>query len=223
MITNEQDTKSGFSPTQSLAMAVIFLIIGLTLGYVVRGSHPAKNAVPVATRNAPMAGLPANVQISPGELGRMADEQSKPIIEKLKSDPKDPALLAQLGDLRFDAGQYKEAITYYEQSLALDPKNTRVRADMANAYAYTGNPDRAISEYETGLKYDPKNGLSLLNLGMVQWHDKGDAKSAIATWEKLLKVNPTFAQQAQVDKLVEKAKEHANMASQPQAGKQGKM
>jgi tetratricopeptide (TPR) repeat protein len=148
----------------------------------------------------------------------MADEQAKPIAEKLKSTPKDPALLAQLGDLRFDAAQYKEAITYYEQSLALDPKNTRVRSDMANAYAYTGNPDRAITEYQTALKQDPKSGLCLLNLGMVQWHDKGDVKSAVETWEQLIKVNPQFAKQVQVEKLIAKAKEHATMPA-PSGGK----
>lgn len=218
MVTNEGSTKTGFSPMQSLTMAVVFLLVGLALGSLIRKTHPAKNAAPVATASAPMAGLPANVPIPPAELKRMADEESKPILDKLKSNPKDAASLAQLGDLRFDAGQYKEAITYYEQTLALDPKNTRVRADMANAYAYTGNPDHAISEYQTTLKYDPKHGLSLLNMGMVQWHDKGDANAAVATWEKLLKVNPQFAQQVQVDKLIAKAKEHLNMPA-PTQGK----
>jgi tetratricopeptide (TPR) repeat protein len=166
----------------------------------------------------PAAGSPADTPIAPGELKRLADVQAQPMMDKLKSRPKDPALLAQLGDLRFDAGQYKEAITFYEQSLALDPKNARVRSDMANAYAYTGNPDHAISEYQTALKYDPKHGLSLLNLGMVQWHDKGDVKSAVETWEKLIKVNPQFAQQVQVEKLIVKAKEHVNMPA-PSEGK----
>ena len=217
MVTNEVNTKKGFSPTQSIAMAVICLVVVLALGYVIRRSHLAKNVAPAAMQSTAVAGLPNNVPIPPAELKRMADEESKPLLDKLKSDPKNPAALAQLGDLRFDAGQYKEAITYYEQSLALDPKNTRVRADMANAYAYTGAPDRAISEYQTALKYDPKHGLSLLNMGMVQWHDKGDANAAIATWEKLLKVNPQFAQQVQVDKLIAKAKEHLNMPAPTQS------
>jgi len=218
MTTNEQATKSGYSPKQSLVMAVVFLVVGLALGYVIRGARPGSGSAAQAKPTAPMAGLPANVPVPPGELKRMADEQAKPIVEKLKSDPKDPALLAQLGDLRFDAAQYKEAITYYGQSLELDPKNTRVRADMANAYAYTGDPDRAISEYQTALKYDPKQGLSLLNLGMVQWHDKGDAKSAVETWEKLKKVNPQFAKQVQIDNLIAKAKEHTSMPA-PAQGK----
>jgi tetratricopeptide (TPR) repeat protein len=192
-------------------MMVVFLVVGLALGYVIRGSRPGSGNATQAKPTVPIAGLPANVPDSPEQLQRMADEQAKPIVEKLKSDPKDPALLTQLGDLRFDAAQYKEAIKYYEQSLELDPKNTRVRADMANAYAYTGNPDRAISEYQTALKYDPKHGLSLFNLGMVQWHDKGDVKSAVETWEKLIKVNPQFAQQVHVERLIAKAKAHLNM------------
>lgn len=208
MITNEQATKSGYSPKQSLVMAVVFLVVGLALGFVIRGTRqkaaPAKPTAPVAT-------MPANSPVLPEQLKQMADEQAKPIVEKLKSDPKDPALLTQLGDLRYDAAQYKEAITYYEQSLAADPKNTRVRADMASAYAYSGDPDRAISEYQTALKYDPKNGLSLLNIGMVQWHDKGNVKAALESWEKLAKVNPQFAKQVQLDQLIAKAKKHLNM------------
>jgi tetratricopeptide (TPR) repeat protein len=222
MIANEQGTKSGFSPTQSIVfMLVVLVVVGLAFGYVIRGSRrgpsKANNANP-AKPSAPVASMPASVPVPPEQLQRMADEQAKPIVEKLKSDPKDTAALVQLGDLRFDAAQYKEAITYYERSLALDPKNTRVRGDMANAYAYTGNPDRAISEYQTALKYDPKHGVSLLNLGMVQWHDKGDVKSAVATWEKLIKVNPQFAEQVHVEQLIAKAKEHANMPA-PTGGK----
>jgi tetratricopeptide (TPR) repeat protein len=199
-------------------MMVVFLVVGLALGYAIRASRPGPSTATQAKATVPIAGLPANVPTPPGELKRMADEQAQPIVEKLKSDPKDPALLTQLGDLRFDAAQYKEAITYYERSLELDPKNTRVRADMASAYAYTGNPDRAISEYRTALKYDPKHGLSLLNLGIIQWHDKGDVKSAVETWEKLIKVNPQFAQQVQVKKLIAKAKEHLNTPA-PTQGK----
>lgn len=216
MTTNERATKSGFTPAQQLlVMVVVLVVVGLVLGYyVIRGARPATGNATQAKPNAAAANLATNAPTSPEQLKQMADEQAKPIVEKLKSDPKDPALLAQLGDLRSDASQYKEAITYYEQSLAIDPKNTRVRADMANAYAYTGDPDRAISEYQTALKYDPKNGLSLLNLGMVQWHDKGDVKSAVETWKKLIKVNPQFAQQVQVEKLIAKAKEHLNMPDQ---------
>jgi tetratricopeptide (TPR) repeat protein len=216
MTTNERATKSGYSSKQSLVMAVVLLLVGLALGFVIRGGHSGARNTTQAKPTAPLAVAPAPV--APEQLKQMADEQAKPIVEKLKSDPKDPALLAQLGDLRFDAAQYKEAITYYVQSLELDPKNTRVRADMANAYAYTGNPDRAISEYQTALKYDPKHGLSLLNLGLVQWHDKGDVKSAVKTWEKLIKVNPQFAQQVQVEQLIAKAKEHARMPA-PEQGK----
>jgi len=216
MSTNEQGTKSGINPLRAMVIGLVFLIAGLGLGYVIRGSRAAKpvTAVPAA----PAASMPASAPVSGEQLQKMADEQAKPIVEKLKSDPKDPALLAQLGDLRFDAAQYKEAIKYYEQSLALDPKNTRVRSDMANSYAYTGDPDRAITEYQAALKQDPKSGLCLLNLGMVQWHDKGDVKSAVETWEKLIKVNPQFAKQVQVDKLIAKAKEHLTMPA-PTGGK----
>jgi cytochrome c-type biogenesis protein CcmH/NrfG len=54
-------------------------------------------------------------------------------------------------------------------------------------------------------------------MGIVQWHDKGDLNAAVATWKTLLKVDPKLAQQAQVEKIIEKAQQHANMAAPTQA------
>jgi len=228
MMTTESAGKSRLTSAPLLLITAVFLLMAIGGGYLVRESRTRKSSSALT----PNVGMPSNVspapartpetvvpQETPEQLKQMADQQAQPILAKLKASPTDPALLVQLGDLRYDAGQYKQAISYYEQSLALDPNNTRVRADMASAYAYSGDYDRAIAEYKTALKYDPKHALSLYNLGMVLWRDKGDTKDAVEAWETLLRANPQFAQQMQVSKLVEQAKQHAHMAPPGQTGK----
>jgi tetratricopeptide (TPR) repeat protein len=153
----------------------------------------------------------------------MADKQAEPLLAQLKSNPNDATLLANIGNLYYDAQQYKEAIGYYDKSLNADPKNVNIRTDLGTAYFYAGDTTRAISEFQTALKDDPKHGQTLFNLGMVQWQGKGDLNGAIASWEKLLKVAPDYPDRARVEQLLAKAKEHANMAPGTKTDKPTKM
>ena len=69
----------------------------------------------------------------------MADKQAEPLLEQLKSKPNDAALLAQIGNLYYDAHVFPVAIDYYQKALAIDPKNSAVRTDMATAMFYMGD------------------------------------------------------------------------------------
>ena len=68
---------------------------------------------------------------SPAQLKPLADKQAEPLLQKLKTNPKDTAVLAELGNLYFDAQDFARAIGYYEKVLKLAPKNVTVRTDMA--------------------------------------------------------------------------------------------
>jgi cytochrome c-type biogenesis protein CcmH/NrfG len=230
---NESTTNSNWTSTQAYVLAVICLLVGVAAGYLLRGSGsttPGAESATVATAPAAGAmpgGMPGagmgNQQPSPEQLKQMADAQAAPLLEQLKSKPNDPALLANIGNLYYDAQQYKDAIGYYTKSLASDPKDANVRTDMATAYAYAGDADRAISEFNTALKYDPKHGQTMFNLGMIEWQGKGDMKAAVDTWEKLLKVVPDYPDRAKVEQLIAKAKEHTTMAPGTMTDKPAKM
>jgi cytochrome c-type biogenesis protein CcmH/NrfG len=192
------------------------LIVGLVVGYLFRGSASAgMNAASSASSTPPPGMNPSTgqqAQVTPEQMKHMADKQAEPLRARLQTTPDDPALLAQIGNIYYDTQNYKEAIQYYDRSLKLDPKNADVRTDLGTSYYYLGDADRAIQEFQIALQKDAKHAQTMFNMGMVQWQGKGDAKGAVASWERLLKVAPDYPGRARVEELVKRAKEHTTMA-----------
>jgi len=205
-------SSAGWTSTQAYVLATICLVVGIAVGYLLRGSAGSDNPVPPSAAASAPANMPAGGnQPTPEQLKHMADKQAEPILAQLKNSPNDPKLLAQAGNVYYDAQQYQVAIEYYNRSLQANPKDANVRTDMGTAYFYLGDSDRALQEFRTALKDDPKHGQTMFNMGMVQWQGKGDVPGAVATWEKLLKTVPDYPERARVEELLAKAKEHSNI------------
>jgi len=217
------ETKGDNSPqrwtsTQAYIMAVLCLLVGCAVGYLLRGSMGASRApVPAPTaateqqQGAPPAGMGQSQQPTPEQMKAMADKQAEPLLEQLKSKPNDAALLAQVGNVYYDAQIFPVAIEYYQKVLAIDPKNAAVRTDMATAMFYSSDFDHAIAEFDHALKDDPKNGNALFNRGIAKWQGKMDVKGAVADWELLLKENPNYEQADKVKMYIAQAQKHANI------------
>ena len=207
---------------QAYVLSVICLLVGVAVGYLVRGSAPSNNT-PTQVRASSAESLPASMaggqQPSVGELRQLADAQAQPLLKQLESDPRNSTLLYQIGNLYYDAQQYPEAVKYYENSLQIDPKATDVRTDMATAYHLMGQSDRAIQEYDAVLKIDGKHANALFNEGMVKWQDKMDLKGAIASWKRLLDAHPDYAQRDRVEKLIAQAEQHLTIKPGSEAAK----
>ncbi len=218
MAATQSNKTQNWTSSQAYIMAVICLIVGTAVGYLVRGSQipatPATSVSNVAATQAPadaVHGGATNQVPTPDQLKAMADQQAAPLLAKLKSNPADSETLAQVGNLYYDAQQFNPAIEYYNRALSVDPKNASIRTDMGTAYLYIDNPDRAIQEFQTALRDNPKHAQAMFNLGMAQWRGKGDAPAAVATWEKLLKTVPEFPERANVEQMVQQAKKHLNL------------
>lgn len=140
------------------------------------------------------------------ELQQAADAQAAPFVEQLKSDPANASLLANLGNIYYDAKQYPAAIGYYERSLKAQPADTSVRTDLGTAYWYKGDADTAITQFQKVLSYEPTKADTLFNLGIVEFEGKKDGKKAIAAWQKLLDTNPGYANKEKVEQLIAQAK-----------------
>lgn len=204
----------GWTCTSVYVMAAICVVLGIAAGYFVRGSAapapvkvssaPAKPAPPAAP-----AATPQTAQITREQMKQMAEKQAAPLLEKLKTSPNDPDLLANIGNIYSDTQQFKLAVEYYGRSLQAAPSNANVRTDMGTVYFYLGDPDRAIREFETALRYDPKHAQTLFNLGMVKWQAKSDTKGAVECWERLLRAVPDYPDRAKVQELISRAKQHA--------------
>jgi cytochrome c-type biogenesis protein CcmH/NrfG len=208
--------------TQVYAMAAVCLFAGLGIGYLLRtssspaqvdvnGSSPAlqsgartsviaQGATSAARASAdphagnPHAGLAAGRMPSLTEMKQMADKQAAPLLAKLKTDPKNTALLVQVGAIYHSTHQFKEAASYYQRAVDADPKSIANRNKLASSLYRDGEVDAAIAQLNQALSSDPTDPNSLFNLGMIKMQGKQDARGALAAWRQLLKTNPQLSE-----------------------------
>jgi len=212
--TSRAASAERWTSLQAYILAVICLLVGIAGGWFIRGSQsPAPAAGPAASAPAPAAmGANAGMQNpTPAQLQKMAETEAGPLLEKLKTDPNNAELLANLGNIYYDAQQFPAAIDYYQRALNITPSNTNVRTDMATAYWYTGNADTAIAEFQKSLSYEPNKANTLFNLGFVEWQGKMDVDKAVAAWQKLLDTNPNYEGKDRVLEMITQAKKHAGV------------
>jgi cytochrome c-type biogenesis protein CcmH/NrfG len=210
---NESSTAQ-WTSVQAYTLAVVCLLLGIAGGWLIRGSQARgpEGGVPNASVAAPVAGSAGTeAQPSPDQMKTMADTKAAPLLEKLKADPSNPELLANLGNVYYDTQQYPTAIDFYQRALRAQPSNADVRTDMATAYWYSGNPDDAIAEFNKVLTYQPNSANALFNLGIVKWQGKMDVEGAVAAWQKLLATNPTYQGKEKVQQLIAQAKKHTDV------------
>lgn len=215
MSTNRktEPTITVWTASQAYTMAVVCLLLGLAVGYLLRGSSAAPLAqAAVATPSAQELG-PAQI---PGMGGMpagqpntdLADKAVAPMLQALQQNPKDTATLTNIGNTYYDAKIYSKAIQYYAEALKIAPKNVNVRTDMATAYWYLGDADHAVAELEKSLAQEPTHAQSLFNLGIVKWQSQKDPQGAIAAWQKLIQTNPNYPERQNVEQLIERARDH---------------
>ena len=212
--TNRATSIEQWTSVQAYVLAVICLLVGIAAGWFIRGSQsPATATGETASVPAPATGsadMGAQTP-TPAQMQKMADAQAGPLIEKLKADPTNAGLLANIGNIYYDAHQFPTAIDYYQRALNVEPANTNVRTDMATAFWYAGQADIAIREFQKSLSYQPNQPNTLFNLGIVEWQGKMDIDKAVATWQKLLDTNPNYEGKAKVLELMAQAKKHAGV------------
>ena len=203
-----------WTSVQAYVLAVICLLVGIAGGWFIRGSQsPAMAAAETTTASAAapaMGDQPAQAP-TPAQMQKMADTQAAPLLDKLKADPNNAALLANIGNVYYDTQLYPAAIDYYQRVLKIQPANAGVRTDMATAYWYNGDADSAIVEFQKSLSYEPNKPNTLFNLGIVEWQGKMDIDKAVATWQKLLDTNPNYEGKEKVVELMAQAKKHSGV------------
>jgi cytochrome c-type biogenesis protein CcmH/NrfG len=182
------------------------LVVGFAIGYFVIGVRktllPPRSAAATAKPGMIPGGHPVPTM---EQMKAMADVKAAPLLEKLKTDPKNAKLLVQVAALYNSTHQFKDAANYYNKSLQVDPKNVTTRTDLASSLYYQGDADGAISELQKALKYSPNDVNALFNLGMIKFKGKDDAPGAIAAWQQLLKTHPDLDRKATVEQMIAEA------------------
>jgi cytochrome c-type biogenesis protein CcmH/NrfG len=184
------------SPLQAshvYAVAIICLVVGLGIGYLMRSSQLAVLAPQHVAVSAPHGALPPGHPHSLEELKQISHQQAAPMLERLKSNPRDTALLTQVAALYHTSHRFNEAAGLYKQAVDIDPGSVAFRTKLAASLYRGGDIDGAIEQLNKALTYDSKNANALFNLGMIKLQGKGDSKGAVAAWRLLLKTNPDLA------------------------------
>lgn len=156
---------------------------------------PVPVAQPPAAARSPHSGSAANGGRMPSlaEMKQMADKQAAPLLEKLKADPNNGALLLQIGGIYHSTHQFAQAVAYYSKAVQVEPKNVDFRTKLAISLYRGGDIDGAIAQLNQALSLDPKNANALFNLGMMRLQGKQDGKGALTAWQQLLKANPQLS------------------------------
>jgi cytochrome c-type biogenesis protein CcmH/NrfG len=208
---NESTVALSANPTlhasRVYVMAGICLVVGLAIGYVMRGSQPAgPTKEPIARAGTASTSARATAGHAPSmeEMKHVADQQATPLVLKLRSDPRNSALLAQVGAIYHSNHQFETAAAYYKKAVQADPKNVGLRTKLASSLYRSGDVNGAIAELNRALSYDPKDANSLFNLGMIKLQGRQDTKGALTAWQQLLKSNPQLSadRKAEVQKLI---------------------
>ncbi|HET7842014.1 MAG TPA: tetratricopeptide repeat protein [Terriglobia bacterium] len=197
----ETEAAPGWTAREAYLMAVVSLLAGLFLGYMLH-TPSAPTTAEAATSSAPAAAPAVNPMAAPTG----AEAAAAPLKLALSSDPKNYELLVQLGNLYYDKQAYAPAIEYYRRALELRPNEVNVRTDLGTAYWYTGLPQNAIAEYQKSLQTDPGHEQTLFNMGVVYKDGLKDPSKAIAAWEKLLKLHPDYSNRDRAQALIEEAR-----------------
>lgn len=197
---------SGLPSSRVYQLCAAALVVGLALGYFVVGVRKPAAPLRASSTVAKPGMMPEGHPVPTLEqMKAMADVKAAPLLEKLKSDPKNVKLLEQVAALYGSTHQFKDAANYYGKSLQIDPKNVGTRTELASSLFYAGDVDGALSELQKALKDSPNDVNALFNLGMIKYKGKGDAVGAIAAWQQLLKTHPDLDRKATVEKMIAEA------------------
>jgi cytochrome c-type biogenesis protein CcmH/NrfG len=212
--TNTPTSSEQWTSVQAYVLAIICLLVGIAGGWFIRGSQSPALATTETASASPQALAGADASSgapTPAQMQKMADTQAGPLIEKLKADPKNSGLLANIGNVYYDTHLFPTAIDYYQRALKLEPANTAVRTDLGTAFWFNGDADAAIAEFQKSLSYEPNKANTLFNLGIVEWQGKMEIDKAVATWQKLLDTNPNYEGKDKVLELMAQAKKHSGL------------
>lgn len=209
----EQGSVNRWSSPQAYGFATVCLTVGIVCGYLIHGpvkpvELPVSQEQTAAPQPEGLRQAPATMP-TPDQMKHMADKKADPLLAKLKTDPNDPALLAEIGRTYLYAHQFEEAAAYFEKSAAIkaDPKTLTT---LGGIYHFEGADDKALETWDRALKLDPNYADALVNVGLVKIQSGADPQGAIDAWTRMVKANPNHPQRAKVEEMIASAKKQLN-------------
>jgi cytochrome c-type biogenesis protein CcmH/NrfG len=172
--------------SESIVFAVAGMCFGVILGWVIGVEQAGLQPPATLTAAAPAAAGDGTAPAPPP----LDEARVQSLMTVIKNDPQNAGAAVELGNTYFDAQQYPEAITWYEESIRLDPTNPDASTDLGVSYYYSGQTDRALEQFEMSLKLDPTHTKTMLNRGIVLAFGKQDLAGAQEAWQQVVDLAP---------------------------------
>lgn len=191
---------------ESLITSIVFFGVGFLAGYV----YDAQKSANLRRSNPVVAG---SLVLGGASLEKGADQIESPagkslvlpaghppidvaatirfLEDEAAQNPRDPGPRLKLANLFYDRRQFRQAVAWYDQTLAIDPTNVDARTDLGTSYFNLGRPQDAIREFRRSLEIDPKHEATLFNMIVVCLEGTHDLAAAQEAWDRLHKLNPT--------------------------------
>src|SRR5262249_55677073 len=113
------------------------------------------------------------------------------ISDRLQSDPNNPALLNELGNILLQRGRPQQAIAQYEKAVKIQPDLVIAWNNLGVAYTAAGKPSDGESAYRRAIRISPTYGLAYYNLGAnLAQREKDD--DAIEYSQRAIELDPTL-------------------------------
>jgi hypothetical protein len=90
-------TQASWQAKQVYLMAAVCLVVGLIVGYLLRGSSSSGLPATTSTSAAPTVNKSVGQMPSLEQMKHMADKQAEPLLTQLKDKPNDPGPRANWG------------------------------------------------------------------------------------------------------------------------------
>ncbi len=108
---------------------------------------------------------------------------------RIKDNPKEVQNLCREGFRFTIRGQYKKALTYFQEAVETHPDDTNAWFGLGNCYIGLEQPEEAIDAYRQVIHTDPLNVNAYYNLA-IYYRQLGRYESALATFQDALGVDP---------------------------------
>ena len=180
----------------NLIFAAIVIALALTAAMFIQTNSTRNDTQPAAVQETPGGSMPP-----------IDAQQRLAAMEQLSAqDPQNADYQTQTANLYYDIGQYEKAVSFYEKSLSLRPNDPNVETDLAVSFHYIGQSDKALERLDNVLRYSPGFPQAMFNKGVILMEARKDAKGAIAIWEDLLRLNPSYAQRSDLERRIRQLK-----------------
>ncbi len=207
---DERPASNVWTSREAYLLAIACFVIGLAIGYILRGSSGAPALPQSGTGPSSPSSVPGTAPAAPlgsavppwGDL----ETAARPLKTFLQANPNDYDTIVKLGNLYFDHQQWGPAIDFYSRALAIRPNVVEVRTDRGTAYFYSQQFEQAKADYEGSLKVRPTHPQTLFNYGLLQMNGFRNPAAAIELWQKLLRANPDYPEAQRVTAQIEQAK-----------------